>query len=197
MSTEQLPMWVFAIGTALAVIVGLVATRVRREWLARLPFAHVAAATLIGAAGWEALVNLPGTIQAYLSTVAGIANPDGVGHVQAFAVASAAFVVAAVLAVLGILRRRPWGVVTGAGLAATMVAMSIGSTASIFTFADSFPPDQLGQIVGTLFALNAVPPLVAIALLAWPLLGGRSAAPAAPRDEGDWTVEAPSPEPGR
>jgi len=197
-SADQLPMWIFSIGTALAVVAGLVATRIGRQWLAELPIAHVVAATLIGASGWEVLVYLPGTIQAFLSATAGITDPQGVAHYQAFAAASAAFVVAAVLAVVGILRRRPWGVVTGIGLAATRVAMSVGSTVSLFGFAESFPPQDFGQMVGTLVALNMVPPLLAIALLAWPLLSGRSAAPVAPPDEGaDWTVEAPSPEPGR
>jgi hypothetical protein len=197
-SADQLPMWIFSIGTAMAVVAGLLATRVGQEWLAELPIGHVVAATLIGISGWEVLVHLPGTIQSFLAATAGITDPQGVAHYQAFAVASAAFVAATLLAVIGILRRRPWGVVTGMGLAATRVAMSVGSTVSLFGFAESFPPQDFGQMVGTLVALNTVPPLLAIALLAWPLLSGRSAAPAAPPDDGgDWTVEAPSPAPGR
>ena len=76
--------------------------------------------------------------------------------------------------------------------------MSLGSSITLLGFAESFPPQDFGQMVGTLVALNVVPPLLAIALLVWPLLSGRSTAPAAPPDdEADWAVEAPSPEPGR
>jgi hypothetical protein len=196
-STNQLPMWIFSIGTAMAVVAGLLATRIRREWLAELPIAHVVAATLIGISGWEVLVHLPGSIQSFLAATAGITDPQGVAHYQAFAIASAAFVIAAVVAVVGILRRRPWGVVTGMGLAAARVAMSVGSSSNLFGFAEQFPPQDFGQMVGTLVALNLVPPLVAIILLAWPLPSGRSVAPAALPDDADWSVEAPSPEPGR
>ena len=195
MDTNALPMWAFSIGTVVAVVGGLLAGRVRGEWLASLPLAHAAGAALIALFGWEVLIYLPGTLQAYFATVAGIPNPAGVADQQAFLAASAVFAVAAVLAVVGILRRRPWAIVLGIGLAATRAAMSLAAAVSFLTYAENFEPDQFGQLLATSLAQNAVPALVATGLLLWPLLRG-STTEAPPVRTVDWSGD-PTPEAGR
>ena len=196
MTGNELIFWVFSAATALTVVAGLLAARVRREWVPSLPMAHVAAVVLIALYGWESLVYLPSTIQLYTTGVAGIPDPAGVEGYQAFMVASAALVVAAALAIYGILRRRPWGVVLGIGVAATRAAMSVASTVNLFSMGlDPFGPEGLGYNVATGLALNGLPALVAIALLLWPLLRG-STAEAPPVDTVDWSGD-PSTEAGR
>jgi hypothetical protein len=44
--------WTFSAATALTVVAGLLATRVRREWVTSVPMAHVAALVLIALYGW-------------------------------------------------------------------------------------------------------------------------------------------------
>lgn len=195
MGTNDLTHWVFAASTAAALVAGLLATRIRGDWLADLMPAHAAASALIALFGWEVLIYLPGTLQSYLATVAGIANPSGVADQQAFVVASAAFAAAAVAAVMGILRRRPWGIVLGIGLAVARTAMSLAAAVSLLSFAESFAPDQFGQLLATTLAQNAVPALAAIGLLLWPFRRG-STAEAPPVEEVEWTGD-PSPEAGR
>ena len=193
---NELIFWGFSGSTALAVVAGLLATRVRREWVASLPMAHVAAVVLLALYGWETLVYLPSTIQVYTTGVAGIADPAGVEGYQAFMIASGAFVGAAVLAIYGILRRRPWGVVLGIGVAVTRAAMSVASAANLLSMGiDAFGPEGLASNVVTGLALNGLPALVAIALLLWPLLRGPTTE-APPVDTVDWSAD-PSPEAGR
>jgi hypothetical protein len=192
---NELIFWVFSAATALTVVAGLLATRVRREWLSSLPMAHVAAVVLIALYGWETLVYLPSTIQLYTTGVAGIPDPAGVEGYQAFMVASVAFVVAAALAIYGIVRRRPWGVVLGVGVAVTRVAMTLASAVNLFSMGlDPFGPGGLAWNVVDLIALRGVPAGIAIALLLWPLL--RRSGAAAPRVETvDWSG-GPTPEAG-
>ena len=193
---NELIYWVFAASTALAVIAGLLATRVRREWVPALPMAHVAAVVLVALYGWETLVYLPSTIQAYTTRVAGIPDPAGVEGNWAFVIASIAFVAAAALAVYGILRRRPWGVVLGIGVAATRAALSVAGAVNLLSLGvDAFGPEGLASNVATALALNTLPALVAIALLLWPLVRG-STVEAPPVDTVDWSSD-PSPEAGR
>jgi hypothetical protein len=194
-NTNELIYWVFSASTVVAVVAGLLATRIRGEWLAVVPLAHAAGAAMVALFGWEVLVYLPGGVRAYFATVAGIPDAPAVADQQAFLVASIIFVVAAVLAVGGIVRRRPWAVVLGVGLAASRLAMSVASSFSLLSFADSFPPDEFAWQLGTLLALNAVPALVAIALLLWPFRRGSMTDPA-PEDAVDWSGD-PSPEAGR
>lgn len=196
MTGNELIFWTYSAATALTVVAGLVATRVRREWLTSLPMAHVAAVVLIALYGWEALVYLPSTIAQYTTRVAGIPDPAGVEASQAFVIASVAFVAAAALAIYGILRLRPWGVVLGIGVAATRVAMSVAGSIQLFSAnLDLFGPEALGYNVITAFALNGVPAAVGVVLLVWPLLrSSRVGAP--PVETADWSGE-PSPEAGR
>jgi hypothetical protein len=196
MTGNEAIFWTFSAGTVLTVVAGLVATRVRREWVPSLPMAHVGAVVLVALFGWEALVYLPSTIQVYTTGVAGIPDPANVEAYQAFMVASAAFVLAAGLAVYGVLRRRPWGLVLGIGVAATRVAMTLASAVNLFSIEpDPFGPGGLAWNVTNLVALRALPAVAAIVLLLWPLLrASRTEAP--PVESVDWRGE-PSPEAGR
>jgi hypothetical protein len=188
--------WTFSAGTALTVAAGLLATRAGREWVTTLPMAHVAGIVLVALFGWESLVYLPGTIQTYVIGVAGIADPPNVEGYQAFMVASVAFVIAAALAIYGILRRRPWGVVLGIGVAGTRLVTALVSTANLFTLnGDFFGPDAVGWNAAIFLAERAIPAIAAIVLLLWPLLrGSRTEAP--PLEAVDWHAD-PSPEAGR
>jgi hypothetical protein len=194
-SGNELILWAFSAATTLAVVAGLLATRIRGEWLASVPLAHASAAALVALFGWEVLIDLPGTIAVYSATVAGIADAPGVADQQVFILTSVAFVVATVFAVVGILRRRSWAAVLGVGLAASKVATSLASVVSLMTFAESFQPGDFGLLLGTTLALNAVPALAAIALLLWPLRRG-STVQAPPVETVDWGSD-PSPEAGR
>jgi hypothetical protein len=188
--------WTFSAATALTVVAGLLATRVRREWVTSVPMAHVAALVLIALYGWETLVYLPSTINLYTTRVAGIPDPSGVEANQAFVIASVAFAAAAALAIFGIIRRRPWGVVLGIGVAATRVAMSVASSIQLFSAnLDLFGPEALGFNAVTGFALNGLPAVVGVFLLLWPLLRG-SGTEAPPVETVDWSGD-PSPEAGR
>lgn len=195
MNTNELPMWVFAASTALAVVGGLLATRLRSAWLAALPLHHAAGAALVALFGWEVLVYLPGTAQVYFNTIAGIPNAPGVADQQAFLVASAVFAVATVLAMVGIVRLRPWGTVLGIGLAATRLATSVAAAVNMLSLAESMDPTNFGQLLWTTLSLNALPPLVAIGLLLWPLRRGPSTE-TPPVEIVEWSADA-SPEGGR
>lgn len=188
--------WTFSAATAVTLLAGVVATRVRREWLTSLPMTHVAALAFLALFGWESLVHLPGVIQTYVIGVAGIADPPNVEGYQAFMVASVAFVIAAALAIYGILRRRPWGVALGIGVAGTRLVTALVSTANLFTLnGDFFGPDAVGWNAAILLAERAIPAIAAIVLLLWPLLRWpRTETP--PVEAVDWHVD-PTPEAGR
>lgn len=140
---------------------------------ARLPMAHVAGATLIALFGWEHLVDLPGSIGSYGNLTAGIADTRGLEAYQAFIAGSAVFVLAAALAVIGILRRRPWGIVLGIGLAASRVAWAVLVLLDPAANWGDMPEPML--LITNLIALRAGPAAAAIALLAWPLWRDRPA----------------------
>jgi len=196
MYVEPWSAWTFAITVALAVLVAGWTARVRPEPRPTLPLAHVAAAALLGTLGWEALNMLPGTITGLFLATTGIPEPRGAEANQAFAAASILFVVACALAVAGILRRRIWGAVLGIGVA--LVRVAVGVTVLIQWLLLS------GEVVGdsnyiptamSIIGMSLVPPLVAVGLLAWPLLRPSSAA-AVPPGADEWTPSAPQPEAG-
>ena len=196
MTGNEAIFWTFSAGTILTVVAGLWATRVRRQWLTALPMAHVAAVVLVALFGWESLVYLPSTIQVYTTGVAGIPDPANVEAYQAFMVASAAFVVGAGLAIYGILRLKPWGLVLGIGVAATRVVMTLASAVNLFSLGlDPFGPGGLAWNVVDLIALRALPAVAAVVLLVWPLLRA-STTDAPPVETVDWSGE-PSPEASR
>ena len=196
MTGNEAIFWTFSAGTVLTVVAGLWATRVRRQWLTALPMAHVAAVVLVALFGWESLVYLPSTIQVYTTGVAGIPDPANVEAYQAFMVASAAFVVGAGLAIYGILRLKPWGLVLGIGVAATRFVMTLASAVNLFSLGlDPFGPGGLAWNVVDLIALRALPAVAAVVLLVWPLLRA-STTDAPPVETVDWSGE-PSPEASR
>jgi hypothetical protein len=142
-----------------------------------LPYRHVAGVAIVALLGWEAIVYLPGAIVGYFALTAGLGDVSGVEADEAFVAALAIFAVAAVLAVVGVLQRRAWGVALAIGLAAARLATSLAAVAqTLVLFGDA-------QVVGdwsyvtmtaTSIALQSVPPLAAIVLLAWPLLEDRA-----------------------
>ncbi len=196
MTGNEWVFWTFSAATALTVVAGVLASRVGRDWVTDLPMAHVAAVVLVALFGWESLVYLPSTIQTYTVGVSGIIDPANVESYQAFMVASAVFVVAAGLAIYGILRRRPWGLVLGAGVAGTRLVMAIVASVNLLTLnGELFGPAGLAWNAATVVAERAVPAAAAIVLLLWPLLRG-STADAPPVETADWHPD-PSTEVGR
>ena len=172
MTTSQLwPMYVWAAAVALAVVAAAVTSNTRREIRSTLPIEHVAGAALVGLFGWEMLVNLPGSVLGYWTLTAGLGDVSGVRGQQAYVVAQAAFVVAAAFAVAGVLRRRTWGAVLGIGLAASVVLWSgliLFQTTALY--AESMGTDTYLGVVSSLVGMRGIPAVVAIGLLAWPIV---------------------------
>ena len=111
---------------------------------------------------------------------------------QAFVAAQVVFAIGAVFAVVGVLQRRSWGVVLAIGLAAARMAMAVAVVAqmtAIFGDAQIIGGVNYLLIVATTIALQAVPPLAAIVLLAW-LSSGRDPAPVEPAAVPDWRAGA-------
>lgn len=101
------------------------------------------------------------------------------------------FVLAAACAVTGILRRRPWGAVLGIGLGSAIVAWRLLMLITTWqTFGDQLGGDVYMALVSTSMGLEAVPALVAIVLLARPLLRRTSASGTAPAE---WPAETATP----
>ncbi|MGH2382154.1 MAG: hypothetical protein ACRDG7_13170 [Candidatus Limnocylindria bacterium] len=191
-TTEQWPMYAWAAAVALAIVAGAWTATNRREVRPALPVEHGAGAALVGLFGWEMLVNLPGSAMGYWSLTAGLGDVQGVAGHQAYVVAQAAFVVAAAFAVAGVLRRRTWGAVLGIGLAASVVLWSgliLFQTTSMY--AEIMGSDAYLGIVSSLVGMRAIPAVVVVALLAWPLI--RRMKPHAGASDPDWpTAGAPA-----
>ncbi|MDQ2674829.1 MAG: hypothetical protein M3Y40_09265, partial [Chloroflexota bacterium] len=135
-------------------------------------------------------------VQTYFIGVSGIADPPNVEGYQAFMVASVAFVLAAAVAIYGILRRRPWGVVLGIGVAGTRLVTALVSAANLFTLDGGlFGPTAVGWNAAIIVAERAFPAVVAIGLLLWPMLR-RSTAETPPAETVDWHAD-PSAEASR
>jgi hypothetical protein len=165
-------------GTATWVFIGMVAAtlgltfvvaRVRRRRFVVLPPQHVAAAALVGVIGWEGAVNLPGLISQTNLLYTGLAGAPGETAAKLFAVAYAAFVTGCFVAIAGVIRRHPWGAALGTGCAVTRIAIAAYGVVQVLGF--SRPQDQVVSFIVPVVA-QAVPPLVAIALFAWPFRGG-------------------------
>lgn len=188
-SGQEWAMFVWAAAVALAVVAGVWVGTNHRVTRPELPLEHVAAATLIGYFGWEMLVNLPGSALGFWTLTAGLGEVRGVEGQQAFVVAQAVFVVAAAAAILGIMRRRSWGIVLGIGLAAAIVVWTVVNTIWIFQlFAESGGPDFYGSIVTTAVGLGIVPAVVAIGLLARPLRRRTGTRAPAGTSDADWSA---------
>ena len=196
-SGQQWAMYAWAAAVAGAVVAGLWVGTNRREIRPVLPLEHVAAAALIGSFGWEMLVTLPGSVIGYLTLTAGLGDVRGVEGQQAFVVAQGVYVAAAAAAIVGILRRRTWGFVLGIGLAAALAVWTLLNTIWTFvSFGESMGPDSYMSIVATTIGLRVVPAMVAIGLLAWPLVRHTTPRSTVPDSDGDWTAStAPDPSP--
>ncbi len=191
---QQWAMWVWAATVAIAVLAGIWFARTHPVTRAELPMTHVAAATLIGYFGWEMLVNLPGSALGFWTLTAGLGEVRGVEGQQAFVVAQAVFVVAAAAAIAGILRRRTWGTALGIGLGAALIVWSAVNTIWLWvTYGASIDSGFYASIVTTAVGLGVVPAVVAIALLAWPLVRRPTPRPTAPGPDRDWSA-APAPD---
>jgi hypothetical protein len=152
--------WMFA-GTVVVAYGAAVWTAMRRpQPRAELPMAHVAAAALIGLVAWNGLTDVRGS-----AAVTGVPADflTGIGM----------FVIGVVIAIVGILRRRWWGIALGIGLA---VAHALGSVVALFQIATLEAgavvlPNGTGYFayIAPTIVMDAVPSLVAIGLLAWPL----------------------------
>jgi hypothetical protein len=173
--------WMFA-GTVVLAYAAAVWTAMRRpQPRAELPMAHVAAAALIGLVAWNGLTDVRRT-----AAVTGLPVDvlTGIGL----------FVIGVVIAIVGILRRRWWGIALGIGLAA---AHALGSVVALFEGAALEAgavvlPNGTGyfEYIAPTIVMNAVPSLVAIGLLAWPL--GRRRPEAGHEGEGDDRAESTS-----
>ena len=121
--------WVFAGAVVVAYAVAIW-TAVRRPGRrADLPMEHVAAAALIGLVAWGSLTDV--------REVAAIT-----GAPYDYLTAMGLFVIGTVIAIVGILQRRPWGIVLGIGLAATHV---LGSAAALIQVAMLAPGPRAGR----------------------------------------------------
>jgi hypothetical protein len=167
--------WAFAgVVAASIVAAGATYTATRRR-LVRLPVEHAAAAALVGVAGWEILIDLPGSLSQFFAIGAGIENAP-MTAIQVFMVANAAFAAASIAAVAGILRRTMWGTVLGVGVSITRVTVGVLSLASLLTLdsGGSMPEGMLGTLAATT-ALRTVPSAAAAVLLVLPYVRARRA----------------------
>ncbi|MEO7295362.1 MAG: hypothetical protein ABIZ57_04395 [Candidatus Limnocylindria bacterium] len=194
MTQEQWPMLVWAGAVALAIVAGAWTALSRPQVRATLNIQHVAGAALLGLFGWESLVNLPGVVTGYWTLTAGLGDVRGVEGDQTYVVAQVAFVVAAAFSVTGILRRRAWGAVLGIGLAASIVVwISLILFETTLLYAESMDGGTYFSLVSTLVGMQAIPALVIIALLAWPMI--RRTTPPVGAADRDWpTAAAPGSE---
>jgi hypothetical protein len=185
MIDQQPAMFVWAAAVGLALAAGAWTAVNRRATRPALPLEHVAGAAILGVFAWEMLVHLPGTVMGYWSLTAGLGDVRGLDGYQVFVVAQVAFVIGAAFAIVGILRRRAWGAILGIGLA---VARGVWSGAVLYEtlsmFGDEVGNDLYLDFVTSVIGLQAIPALVVVALLAWPLV--RRTAPGAEATEAQW-----------
>jgi len=196
-------MFTLAVMVAIAVFAaGWTATN-RRARRPVLPYRHVAGVAIVALLGWEAIVYLPGAIVGYFALTAGLGDVSGVEVDEAFVAALAIFAVAAVFAVVGVLQRRTWGVVLAIGLAAARLATTLAAVAQMLVlFGDAQVVGDMSYVAftATTIALQAVPPIAAIVLLAWPLLEGRARPESAfpiTGERAEWPGDASPADPAR
>jgi hypothetical protein len=160
--------WGFAVAVGVAIAAAIVARVLLPGALERLPIEHVAAAAIIGVAGWEAAIQLPGNLISFLSIGAGLGEFI-VTPLQVYVLAASLSTIAMFLAVIAILRRQIWGVALGVGVGLVQVAMSaVGVVSLLGMTAQGMPEDQLLWLLVSV-GLRAVPGIVAVALLLRPL----------------------------
>ena len=184
--------WIAAAVTAVAVAAAVWTALNRRRPLVELPPQHAAAAALLGYVAWEGLTQLPGFIGAYFAATSGL---DDLGNVllaqRVYLIVGAAFVVGVAIAIVGVLRRQQWGAVLGIGLAASHVIGSVATLVSLGIFESGTVVVGDGgyfALIAPVLVMGAVPPIVAIGLLVWPMIR-RSPGATPPRPESvapDW-----------
>ena len=185
MIDQQPAMYVWAAAVGLALTAGAWTAMNRRATRATLPLEHVAGAAILGVFGWEMLVHLPGTVMGIWTLTAGLGDVRGVEGYQAFVVAQVAFIIGAAAAIVGILRRRTWGAILGIGLAVARLVWSVAVLyEALSAFGDSIGNDLYLEFVTSVIGLQAVPAVVVIGLLAWPLV--RRTAPGARASDAEW-----------
>ena len=189
---EDWLLWAWVVVVAGGIVAAIATRLLRPTSLPHLPLRHVAAAALIGSIGWMALMSLPSTLLQFTSSVGQIATASDSPPYLPYTVAAIAMIAASAIAVLGILRRKPWGIVLGAGMAVAHVGTSVLGTIAWLSFMDQVSGDEGNLIVyaGT-YVLGAVPALVAIALLLWPARG-RALRSAGDREAADGIIDADS-----
>jgi hypothetical protein len=180
----MIPDWqaaAFALLVAIPIVAALVTRVVLPHAFNRLPLTHVAAATIIASVGWESAIQVPGALAAFTLIGSGVSGVF-LSNEQIVLASVVAFALTSFVAAFAILARRPWGVAMGLGVAVGGVGtaiLSVLSTIANLSVGGALD-DQLMWFVPQI-ALRGVPPLVAIGLLAWPLLRGRlSGLPSAP-----------------
>jgi hypothetical protein len=177
-TTDDWILWAWVAVVAAAVLASVLARRLRPALLPILPLRHVAGATQVAVIGWQALLNLPGAVLQFFSAFAGIEGPTGESAYEAFVVAACVFVAASAVAVVAILRRRPWGAVLGIGVCVAHIGTSLLGVANMLSVIGDFGDDPNMRWYVITFALSAIPAVVGIVLLALPLFG-QDRAPAA------------------
>ena len=189
MIDQQPMMFVWAAAVGLALVVGAWTATNRKATRPTLPLEHVAGAAILGVLGWEMLVHLPGTVMGIWTLTAGLGDVRGVEGYQAFLIAQAAFVIGVATAIVGILRRRPWGAILGIGLAVARVVWS-GAVLyeALAMFGDEIGNDLYLDFLTSVIGLQAIPALVVVALLAWPVV--RRATPGAQAPDAEWPAGA-------
>ena len=173
MTYESWPTYVWAATVLLAIAAGVWTATNRPGVRSGVPLQHVAGATLLGYFAWEMLVNLPGAMLGYWVAVDGFGDTRALAGQQAYLAGQVAFVVAAALSVVGILRGRTWAAVLGIGLSIAVVVARVATLVSALQVfgggAVAFDGPYLPVVAATIF-MGAVPALVAAGLLARPLL---------------------------
>jgi hypothetical protein len=186
-SGQQWAMYAWAAAVAIAVLAGIWFATNDRGTRSSLPLEHVAAATLLALFGWEMLVGLPASTMGLWALTAGLGEVRGVEGQQAFVLGQTVFVIGAAIAVVGILRRRRWGIALGVGLAAALVVWTVVNTLWLFVTLGASMSSDMHLGVATSAAGRGVPALVAIGLLAWPLVRRPTPRPTAPHAGRDWS----------
>jgi hypothetical protein len=160
--------WTLFAAVAAAIVVGAAAWLLWPRRSERLPMEHVAGAALVAAGGWQLLVDLPASLVQVFVINSGIPNAP-LTSVHVFVIAHAAVVLAAAVAIVGVLRREVWGAALGIGVSGAMATRTVLGIASLLTMIgpEGMPDGQLAWLVAQ-SALQAVPPIAAAVLLAPP-----------------------------
>lgn len=118
---------------------------------------------------------MPGVVNSVVTAFAGIDSAPNQAAYQTFAVANVAVVVAAAVAVTGVVARWIAASVLAVGVCAARVATALIGLGQMFALTGQLSgggDPQLGWLALSV-VLQAVPAVAAIVLLAWPFARGR------------------------